>query len=491
MQDTTGQVSGPFCLTDDPVRFTREGILLVAPMNQPKMSARVPSFPTAMVPGTPNSLPVEVTLITQLGHGAGDELYAKTLKQQQHHAAFVDEMSEPSARLASTDFSKGEHSALFSFSVGPDGHPFHRHAGHRVFTAIVGSAGALLRFSTVSDEDLHTHPASFFSHLHQIEIPPDCLFTVRFGGGTWHQFSSPAPGSHPALFALSCHTNEAGGLAKGQILDTVLQGNATIAGLTELLPASVQALMGGALDTPRVRTCLSLESPPNSVQTRICSHARSRAGHWRGWAQRWGTQGGFVQRMEGPSPKAVGTSPHSLLNHALTNVRIHHQDMVELHTRAGLEGTAPEILERLLEAMVNHPPAGVTSLMRVRNVLVVPLGLRTADLGCPVSSLASPIGEERFRGRFPVWQQRISENLEEAEVVLGANDKHLLFRSCVGVRKDGTHWVFSLGTRVHCRNGFGRFYMATIDRVHRHYIGPALLKTAAEHVQGIQQPQQR
>jgi len=34
------------------------------------------------------------------------------------------------------------------------------------------------------------------------------LFSVRFGGGTWHRFLPAKPG-YPALFALSCHTDEA------------------------------------------------------------------------------------------------------------------------------------------------------------------------------------------------------------------------------------------------------------------------------------------
>ena len=46
-------------------------------------------------------------------------------------------------------------------------------------------------------------PAAFARALRRVQIPPDCLFTVRFGGGTWHQFVPRHPG-HPALFALSC-----------------------------------------------------------------------------------------------------------------------------------------------------------------------------------------------------------------------------------------------------------------------------------------------
>jgi ATP-independent RNA helicase DbpA len=43
---------------------------------------------------------------------------------------------------------------------------------------------------------------------------------------------------------------------------------------------------------------------------------------------------------------------------------------------------------------------------------------------------------------------------------------------------DGRHVEITLGTRVHCRNLFGRLYMAAIDRVHRSYVAPAMLRTA-------------
>jgi len=38
-----------------------------------------------------------------------------------------------------------------------------------------------------------------------------------------------------------------------------------------------------------------------------------------------------------------------------------------------------------------------------------------------------------------------------------------------------------LGTRVHCKNFFGRFYMAAIDYVHRHYVTPTMLRLAVEY----------
>jgi hypothetical protein len=41
---------------------------------------------------------------------------------------------------------------------------------------------------------------------------------------------------------------------------------------------------------------------------------------------------------------------------------------------------------------------------------------------------------------------------------------------------------FSLGTRVRNRNLFGAFYMRAIDRTHRGYVAPAMLRMAASHL---------
>src|SRR3954471_18022846 len=198
------------------------------------------SFPTARIESRSGGLPVEVTLIAQLGHGAGDRLCRQAEARQRAHGRFSDALDEPAALLAATDAGRGEITALHSFAVGAQGHPFHRHAGHRVFTAVSGSGGAQLRFSTASDAQLSGSPRDFAGTLNYVDIPADCLFTVRFGGGTWHQFAPLRPdSSHPTLFALSCHTNEFGGLIDPGLVERVGEGKANIHDLTELLPPSV------------------------------------------------------------------------------------------------------------------------------------------------------------------------------------------------------------------------------------------------------------
>jgi hypothetical protein len=45
---------------------------------------------------------------------------------------------------------------------------------------------------------------------------------------------------------------------------------------------------------------------------------------------------------------------------------------------------------------------------------------------------------------------------------------------------------FSLGTRVRNRNLFGAFYMKAIDRTHRRYVAPTMLRMAVADVVGAE-----
>ena len=445
----------------------------------------VPGFPTARIPSYCGGLPVEVILLSQLGHGAGDHLHAEASLRQRAHPGFVDELDEPSARVASPAFEQGERSALYTFAVGSGGHPFHRHAGHRVFTAVTGSAGARLRFSTASDAQLAQDPAHFIAALHHVDLPADCLFTVRFGGGTWHQFAPLQEGNrHPVLFALSCHTDELGGLEKAPLRDDVLAGNATLATLTETLPDTVQAwLSRHPLDAASIPTTrLSLHAPPGSWQQRLCATLRSHAGRVRAVLSTWCGNLGFVVRHR-PPVEALSTPPAgSLLREHLP--RHHHEDTFRLRLPGdiGKHAQAGALLADVLEGFLTQRPTGVTQLMRLRNALVRPLRLRTSPLGCPVSSLLSPSREQLFAGRYPVLGQQVAADGKRAQVLLGADDRHLVFRSCVGVQINEDSVDITLGTRVQCRNAFGRFYMAVIDGVHHRYISPAMLRMAVDHV---------
>jgi Protein of unknown function (DUF2867) len=445
------------------------------------------TFPSVCLPSQSGGLPVEVVLIAQIGIGAGSPLIASTAALQRGHDTFIDALDEPSARIGGADFQRGDATSLYSFVVGAEGHPFHRHAGHRVFTAISGSGGALLRFSTASQDGIDADPQAFLRALRHVEIPPDCLFTVRFGGGTWHQFlPRDAAAGHPALFALSCHTNELGGELDAEQRRRVLANEADIPALTELLPEPVAALLA-ATDTRDVPTItLSLTAATTSLRGRFCARTRGLSGRLRRALGRWRRPVGFFADSGAPPVIELREPPpQSLLWRQFGNT-FTHQDSFALEIDAAELPTASasQLLAGLLDGFLENRPTGVSRLMGLRNLLVKPLGLRTSPLGCPVSSLLND-APQRFAGRFPVLEQAIDADDRRAQVVLGADDKHLRFRSCAGVEcLPGGKVRFTLGTRVRNRNLFGAVYMRLIDRTHRRYVAPAMLSMAVGHVLG-------
>jgi len=448
----------------------------------------VTAFPSARIPSASGGLPVEVSLLAQLGHGAGSKLFTGMKARQRAHQNYMDAFDEPSAKLAGTDFEKGDPTSLYTFAVGAKGHSFHRHAGHRVFTAISGSAGTQLRFSGATSEQLEHDPDSFTQTLRCVDIPPDCIFCVRFGGNTWHQFVPLSHHSrHPALFALSCHTNELGGGLSETLKQQVVSNAASIPALTEPLPACVlERLALKPLEQLALPTiALSLDAAPGSLHDALCRHARSVAGLVRSGLAAMRRAGGFLRESYAtPAVIQLAQLPEdSLLRSQLGNGS-DHEDMfcLRLDDHALANARASNLLGALLDGFLNNPPSRVSQMMVLRNLLVRPLGLRTSKLGCPVSSLLATGQQTLFLGRHPVLDQSIDAGDTHAQVILGADDKHLLFRSCVAVRViDGRRVELTLGSRVQCRNWFGHFYMAMIGYVHRSYVTPAMLRMAKEY----------
>lgn len=82
--------------------------------------------------------------------------------------------------------------------------------------------------------------------------------------------------------------------------------------------------------------------------------------------------------------------------------------------------------------------------------------------------------------------QSVNNSDTLAQVILGADDKHLQFRSCVAVRiLSPSSVVFSLDTRVRTLNAFGQVYLKLIDSSHRNYIAPTMLAHAVSHVESL------
>ncbi len=118
-----------------------------------------------------------------------------------------------------------------------------------------------------------------------------------------------------------------------------------------------------------------------------------------------------------------------------------------------------EIGERTLDAreacvrMILHGPRWIDALLRLRNILVAPFGLKTSGEGAP-----APGG---LIGLFPV----LSETPER--LVAGFNDHHLDFRIVVDVGGDTTARRVTSTTLVRTHNFLGRAYLALILPFHR------------------------
>ncbi|MGH8105479.1 MAG: DUF2867 domain-containing protein, partial [Arenimonas sp.] len=395
------------------------------------MTQVVHSFPSTKILSRSGGLPVEVSLIAQLGIGSGNHLYESVLARQKAHRDFIDELDEPSAKLAGTDFDKGDATSLYSFAVGAKGHPFHRHAGHRIFTAVSGSGGAQLRFSSATSKQIEDDPQNFVKALQYINIPPDCMFTVRFGGETWHQFSPLVENSpHPVFFALSCHTNELGGDLSESLRLKVINNQANIPSLTQLLPENVAAIIGhDNFEHDKIpTTALSLDAPAGSTLSMACQTFRGSAGTVRGAWSKWRGSTGFASST-GVGPVVVElekTPEDSLLLNQFGKGKFHHEDTFRLTLDDSSIGKlkASTLLTALLDGFLENPPTGVSRMMAFRNVLVKPIGLRTSPLGCPVSSLLSTQRDSLFANRFPVLEQKTNADNTHSQVILGADDKH-------------------------------------------------------------------
>ncbi|ELR22867.1 uncharacterized protein ACA1_396930 [Acanthamoeba castellanii str. Neff] len=189
------------------------------------------------------NLPVEVAVIGSFAPGEGERFYHRSVALQAQHLTFVDEYNEASAKIANADFSRDDPTTIYTFSVGTQDLVFHRHAGHRAITGITGSGGANLKFSAATPEEAASNPDVFVEKMFIIEIPADSMFVLRFSGTVYHQFGPSTPGKD-AFFAISVHTNEAGGL-EGELLDIVKAGNGSIPLLTEPISDAVADLLDG------------------------------------------------------------------------------------------------------------------------------------------------------------------------------------------------------------------------------------------------------
>ncbi|MBH5401589.1 DUF2867 domain-containing protein [Bradyrhizobium sp. CNPSo 4010] len=116
-------------------------------------------------------------------------------------------------------------------------------------------------------------------------------------------------------------------------------------------------------------------------------------------------------------------------------------------------GTAAVNAREACTRMVLHGPRWIDALLRLRNILVRPFGLKTSGEGAP-----APGG---MIGLFPV----LSETPEQ--LVAGFDDLHLDFRIVVDVSGDAASRQVTSTTLVRTHNLLGRTYLALIMPFHK------------------------
>jgi Protein of unknown function (DUF2867) len=111
-------------------------------------------------------------------------------------------------------------------------------------------------------------------------------------------------------------------------------------------------------------------------------------------------------------------------------------------------------MDNLARHVLGSQPGWAQSLMRLRDTIVKPLGIKTA------TQLASSEG-----GRIGIF--RIYAVTDD-EIIVGEDDSHLDFRlSLLRDRQAGPHGNITLASVVHCHNKVGRAYIALIKPFHK------------------------
>lgn len=129
----------------------------------------------------------------------------------------------------------------------------------------------------------------------------------------------------------------------------------------------------------------------------------------------------------------------------------------------------------IYRAITRQTPGWVNSLMRLRNAVVQPLGLKDLGAMSAVPSRAAQPGQRM--GLFEVV------SVLPQELVLQDDDKHLVVQLSVFKQAhDPQHDKLTLSTVVHIHNTLGRIYMAFVGPAHK-VIAPAVVRRAPQAVE--------
>ena len=149
---------------------------------------------------------------------------------------------------------------------------------------------------------------------------------------------------------------------------------------------------------------------------------------------------------------------HALPRHARIWARVAPGDFLDCYS------IATPLPARAALELALRSPAWAAALLKLRDTLVRPLGLKTAGhTAGHTSGLAGT-------GGFPV------EYEDAEEIIVGMDDSHLDFRITV-LKHDGR---VHIATWVHRNNALGRLYLALVIPFHNMILRSALRRIAAQ-----------
>ncbi|MBC7499532.1 MAG: DUF2867 domain-containing protein [Herminiimonas sp.] len=128
----------------------------------------------------------------------------------------------------------------------------------------------------------------------------------------------------------------------------------------------------------------------------------------------------------------------------------------------------PEVLARFI---LSHQPAWISWLMKIRDMMVLGFGLKTAT---QLATLAADGNTDRM-GIFKIYSRN------EMEIIVGEDDKHLNFRIsilCLTGTTPKSNRRVVVSTVVHCHNRLGRAYIFVIAPFHRMVVRSGLFRAA-------------
>jgi hypothetical protein len=128
-------------------------------------------------------------------------------------------------------------------------------------------------------------------------------------------------------------------------------------------------------------------------------------------------------------------------------------------------------IDQLARAVLGNPSWWFRALLTCRDALVAPFGVKTSAQLCAQLEDAAPAHIDFF----PVV------SCTADELVIGADDKHLDFRTSVLIRRStaGERCKLIVTTVVHSHNRLGHLYLLVIAPFHRLVVRANLQRAAA------------